>query len=260
MIHFTRPKLSYTRQYIYHNEDILAELDGDNNLITFYIHGPGIDTPLAMMRDRNLDGIIKNNEVFVYTRDHQSSVRELTDLNGVVVQRYDYTAYGETTVELNGEVGDRLIENPYGYTGRVHDRETGCYYYRARWYCPSLRIFLSPDPIGFGEGSHTVDHNPYAYVRNNPLNYVDPTGNILKLVLRLAPKIFKTFKKLFKQLDLSGPKGTRVCQVRFKKQPIIRLDYGPYKGTKGKSRLHLHLPRLFPKKHIPLDPRRIFDE
>ena len=171
VIHFTRPKLSYTRQYIYHNEDILAELDGNNNLVAFYIHGPGIDTPLAMMRDRNLDGIIKNNEVFVYTRDHQSSVRELTDLNGVVVQRYDYTAYGETTVELNGEVGDRLIENPYGYTGRVLDRETGCYYYRARWYCPSLRQFLSPDPIGFAGG----DTNLYSYTRNNPINsVVDP--------------------------------------------------------------------------------------
>ena len=184
--HFTRPKPSYTRQYIYHNEDILAELDGNNNLVAFYIHGPGIDTPLAMMRDRNLDGIIKNNEVFVYTRDHQSSVRELTNLNGVVVQRYDYTAYGETTVELNGEIGDRLIENPYGYTGRVLDRETGCYYYRARWYCPSLRPFLSPDPIGFARGTHTVDFNPYAYVRNNPVNYVDPDGRIVQEIAFIA--------------------------------------------------------------------------
>ena len=169
--HFTRPELSYTRQYIYHNEDILAELDGNNNLVAFYIHGPGIDTPLAMMRDRNLDGIIKNDEVFVYTRDHQSSVREITDLNGVVVQRYDYTAYGETTVELNGEVGDHLIENPYGYTGRVHDRETGFYFYRARYYSPSLGRFLSPDPIGFEGGN-----NFYIYVGNNPINLTDPFG------------------------------------------------------------------------------------
>ena len=182
--HFTRPEPSYTRQYIYHNEDILAELDGNNNLVAFYIHGPGIDTPLAMMRDRNSDGIIKNNEVFVYTRDHQSSVRELTDLNGVVVQRYDYTAYGETTVELNGEIGDRLIENPYGYTGRVLDRETGCYYYRARWYCPSLRVFLSPDPIGFGGG----DTNLYRFVGSNPINNVDPFG--------LSPAIDRIFLRL----------------------------------------------------------------
>ena len=171
VIHFTRPKPSYTRQYIYHNEDILAELDGDNNLIIFYIHGPGIDTPLAMMRDRNLDGSIKNDEVFGHTRDHQSSVRELTNLNGLVVQRYDYTAYGETTVELNGEVGDHLIENPYGYTGRVHDRETGFYFYRARYYSLSLGRFLSPDPIGFEGG-----YNFYIYVGNNPINLTDPFG------------------------------------------------------------------------------------
>ena len=193
--HFTRPELSYTRQFIYHNEDLLAELDGNNNLIAFYIHGPGIDTPLAMMSDRNLDEVVRNNEVFVYTRDHQSSIRELIDLNGVVVQRYDYTAYGETTVELNGEVGDRLIENPYGYTGRVHDRETGFYFYRARYYSPSLGRFLSPDPIGFGGG----DFNLYRYVNNNPVNYVDPTGKIVgKVIKKLLTKARDKVKEIFR--------------------------------------------------------------
>ncbi len=62
-----------------------------------------------------------------------------------------------------------------------------------------------------------------------------------------------------KGLSCQGPLGTRIFQISYDCQPIIRLDYGPYGGTHGQPRLHLHLPTLFPGVHIPLDPRSIFD-
>mgnify|MGYP000859065924 FL=1 len=46
------------------------------------------------------------------------------------------------------------------------------FYYRARWYDPQARRFISEDPIGLDGGI-----NLYAYVENNPLNMVDPYGN-----------------------------------------------------------------------------------
>jgi len=56
-------------------------------------------------------------------------------------------------------------------TGRENDG-TGLYYYRARYYSPTLQRFISEDPIGFAGG----DVNFYAYVGNNPIRYIDPRG------------------------------------------------------------------------------------
>ncbi len=57
------------------------------------------------------------------------------------------------------------------YTGREWDKETGLYYYRARYYDPMEGRFVSKDPIGYGGGI-----NFYAYVQNNPINHIDPRG------------------------------------------------------------------------------------
>ena len=59
----------------------------------------------------------------------------------------------------------------YGYTGREWDADSNLYYYRNRWYDPLVGRFISEDPITFEGGI-----NLYAYVGNNPIDFVDPTG------------------------------------------------------------------------------------
>ncbi|MGV1099323.1 RHS repeat-associated core domain-containing protein [Thiovibrio sp. JS02] len=63
------------------------------------------------------------------------------------------------------------VKQPYAYTAREWDQETGLYFYRARYYDPQVGRFISKDPIGFEGGV-----NAYAYVKGNPVNAVDPRG------------------------------------------------------------------------------------
>ena len=113
----------------------------------------GIDEPLAMTTAAGN---------FYFHANHQGSVTALTSATGVITQ-YNYDPYGQTqTTDTTG--------NPFRYTGREQDAED-LYYYRARYYDPTVQRFISEDPIGLEGGL-----NLYGYVGSNPVNAEDPLG------------------------------------------------------------------------------------
>ena len=116
--------------------------------------------------DEVLYGNIQGQDVY-YHQDGLNSVKKLTDSTGTVVASYDYDAWGNLTTTLPS------IANPFTYTGREWDKETGLYYYRARYYDAKVGRFISKDPIGLAGGI-----NQFAYVYNNPINLIDPEGEI----------------------------------------------------------------------------------
>ncbi len=153
-------------RYIYDNEDLLLEFDGANTLIARYTHGPGIDEPLIMERDLDTSGTFEVTEQFFYHVDGLGSVTELTDSAGLVARAYVYDSFGQIAQEVG------TLANPFTFTGREIDEESGLYFYRARYYDPRTGRFTSEDPVGLGGG----DPNFYQYVLNNPISFVDPTG------------------------------------------------------------------------------------
>jgi RHS repeat-associated protein len=102
--------------------------------------------------------------------DALGSVRAVTDQAKAIRTRYQYEPYGETLT-----TGDAST-NSYQYTGRENDG-AGLYYYRARYYHPRLKRFVSEDPIGYEAGINFYAYAyAYAYVDGDPIKKTDPTG------------------------------------------------------------------------------------
>jgi len=98
-----------------------------------------------------------------FLADALGSTLALADSSQAIQQTYRYEPHGEITA-----IGSS--DNPYQYTGRENDG-TGLYYYRARYYSPSRKSFISEDPIGLRAGLNT-----YAYAHNSPLQRRDSLG------------------------------------------------------------------------------------
>ncbi len=117
-----------------------------------------------------LSAIDPSGNSYFYHFDGLGNTVALTDSVGEVVAAYSYDSFG---TELSGSSSG--FANPFKFTGRygVIDDGNGLVYMRYRYYASSLSRFINKDPMDLAAGA-----NLYAYVDNNPVNYVDPEGQI----------------------------------------------------------------------------------
>jgi RHS repeat-associated protein len=148
-----------TSVFAYDGENLIEETNSSGAVVARYSQTENIDEPLAMLR---------GGATSFYNADGLGGITSLANSAGVLAQTYSYDSYGKLT-----NTAGSLI-NPFQYTGRESDAETGLYYYRARYYDPIAGRFISEDPTGLealGEGTDL-----YRYVENNPTDGLDPFG------------------------------------------------------------------------------------
>ncbi len=112
-----------------------------------------------------------NGTLYYMLKDHLGSASVLTDASGNVLGENRYYAFGETRWSTGTILTDKL------FTGQRAMTDLGIYHYGARFYSPKLGRFLSADTI-VPNPANPQDYNRYAYVRNNPVRYIDPSGHV----------------------------------------------------------------------------------
>jgi RHS repeat-associated protein len=110
--------------------------------------------------------------------DGLGSLRQWTDVGGQVTYAARYAPFGALLWQQGSAPG------PWGFAGEMQD-PTGLIYLRARWYDPAIGRFLTRDPFP-GLAVLPSTQHPYVYVGNNPVNLVDPSGNIAPILLAIG--------------------------------------------------------------------------
>lgn len=181
---------SRTITYLYSNLDLIQEQwtythgEGKNFEKTYVYGANGLDDLLFHQLKRN-----SQTENYRYHKDERGSVVVISDEKGKVVESYRYDARGNEIFwgrkhsnngngNPSGNNGNNntqnskpRLENYRLYTAREYEAELDLYYYRGRYYDAKIGKFISRDPLLYVDGP-----NDYLYVRNNPINFVDPLG------------------------------------------------------------------------------------
>jgi RHS repeat-associated protein len=147
-------------RFAYNGEDAWLDVNPAGQT-TKYLFSDGID--------QNQARYTTARGVEFYLKDRMGSVTGIQSSNGSLVATATYSAYGIRTATSGSNLLDR-----YAFTGRELETETGDYYYRSRFYSPTVGRFLSEDKVRFRGG----DSNLFRFNSNSPNIYIDPSGKM----------------------------------------------------------------------------------
>jgi RHS repeat-associated protein len=253
-----------TTQYGYSGDGVRL-MQTVNGVTTRYVNDVVAALPQVLQENRG--GVAPTQVAYLYGQgmvaqqgsgtwayqhpDALGSVRQLTDDAGNVTQARFYTPFGAPEAAY----GQALTTGSFGYAGEQEDPASGLTYLRARYYDPSVGRFLTRDPYPAYASMPSTLHR-YAYVGNNPINRVDPSG--LRWTVPQAQQLRRN------PLEMAGLSRVRAMNAGARSADRIgsptrgaRLSYRPGMALGGGlSRAgfggyHTSGARMFPKPNAP---------
>jgi len=153
-----------TNYYLYADEGLVAEYDGDGNLTREYGYTPG---SLWMNNLVFMKTLSQGTTNYYYAvNDHLGAVQKLIANNGNVAWSMVQDAFGRAVVSSNSTIACNLR-----FSSQYYDAEFGLNYNDQRYFDPVNGRYTSEDLI-----EDKVFNNAYAYVRNRPATFIDPHG------------------------------------------------------------------------------------
>ena len=159
------------RQYTYDQLSVITEANESNATVSKYDYG--LDQLVS------LDNTSEGRSFFHL--DFLGSTANLTETVGSTRQSILYDAWGNERDRIGTSA------NKFTFTGHEKDEETGLIYAKARFYDPDIGRFLTQDDVT-GRADSPPSLHRYYYVHQNPLFFVDPTGNVA-LIQKIRKKM-----------------------------------------------------------------------
>ncbi len=160
---------------IYDGLQVIQERDTNSNPLVTYTRG--LDLSMSLSGAGGIGGMLArtdtNGSVY-YHSDAYGNITSLLDGNENIVARYEYDAFGR----LIGKWGSMADANRYRFSSKEYIVQAGVYCYGFRFYEPNFQRWLNRDPIQEAGGI-----NLYGFVRNNPVNWIDPYGLLTVVII-----------------------------------------------------------------------------
>jgi len=157
---------SLVKRFLYQDDLMpVAELDGTGVLVSRFVYGSRVNIP---------DYMVKGGSIYRIIADNLGSPRLAVNIaTGAIEQRMEFDEFGKVILDTNPGF------QPFGFAGGIYDQQTKLVQFGARDYDSEAGQWTSRDPLLFMGGQT----NLYAYVGNDPVNLIDPTG------LQLGPLV-----------------------------------------------------------------------
>ena len=167
-----------THYYTYDGLKLIREEWGNNVLVFLY---DAYGSPIGMQY-RTTSYAEDVWDTYYYEKNLQGDVIAIYNASGTKLVNYAYDPFGRLVSITDGNGNDvrnnggHLANvNPIKYRGYYYDRDLSLYYLASRYYDPFTCRFITADSyVSTGQG--ILGHNRYAYCGNNPVMYVDYTG------------------------------------------------------------------------------------